>query len=101
MAARVLEQVAREPPQQPRIAAHGRRSAGHLRLAAGALLGHEAQEVHLLGPLERLRRLEPAGQQQLADQLVQLRDVALDPGAQLGAPGTAGASGASWPRANT
>ena len=88
--ARILQQVAHDPAQQLGHALHrqgsigiGLRTGGCLddqfRTNARAFLGRQADQVDRLdGAQIGLPRVEPAGQQDFFDQLVELGDIALD-----------------------
>ena len=80
VAPRVLEQVAQRTTQQPLVAGDDERVAFDLCPAAAArgLLGGERQQIDGLVLVERARRVEPAGEQDLFDERVELGDVGSD-----------------------
>ncbi|MBK7829895.1 MAG: hypothetical protein IPJ59_32590 [Nannocystis sp.] len=72
---RVLQQVAQQPAQRRRVARVPGWPRGHvLRASSLGLLRQQRREVDPLA--HRRPRLEPTGQQQVADQRVELLDVA-------------------------
>ena len=74
----VLQEVAHQPAQQPRIAVDGDRVAVERAVVVvGAFLGDQRQQVDLLARLRRGGDVEPARQQDFVDQVVELGDVAL------------------------
>ena len=86
MPARVLDQVPHQPTQERAIADQAHRLAVDGRAASGRLLGREPEQVDRLAAIERatgLERVEPTREQELADQVVELGDVARDARAQL------------------
>lgn len=92
VAARVFQQVADRTTQQPRHAAHGeRRTVGafaqvQFGIDARAFFGAEPGEIDRFDRAHvGLARVEPAGQQDLVDQLVELADVAGNLVARAGA----------------
>ena len=78
MAARVLEEVAAKPPEQALDDGHGDGFPVDLRAHPGSLLGEEGEHVHGLRIAKRIRGVETSGGEELFDELVELRDVALD-----------------------
>ncbi len=108
VAARVLQQVAQGAAQQPGVAVDFQRAACAVHVLravvapaaagtagtqfgidAGALLGGQAQQIDALEAVAgKGAGVQPAGQQDFIDQLIELGDVALDlgaRGAQVGA----------------
>ena len=83
VAARVLEEVAAKPPEQALDDGHGDRLPVDLRAHPGSLLGEEGEHVHGLRIAKRIRGVEAGGGEELLDELVELRDVALDARAPL------------------
>ena len=83
MSARVLEQIAHEPTQHAGVAPHAHRLAAGGGLRARRLFRHQREQVDLLEAIDLDLRVEPAREQQLADQLVELGDVLLEAPAQL------------------
>src|SRR6267143_2082597 len=76
--ARVLEQVADHPAQQPRIAGDADRLTFELGvLVARAFLGGDGEDIHVLGSF-RLGEVEAAGEENFVDQAIELGDVLLE-----------------------
>ena len=84
VATRVLEQVPNQPSQHPRIPLDVDRLAADLHLEPGGLLRDQSEELELLAGPHLSERIDATGQEQLPDQLVQLRDVRRRPLSQLG-----------------
>ena len=98
----VLEEVAQEMPEQPVVSHDADRVSGRISgrisgrrsgddsidprdhgIDPRAFLGGEGQEIHRPRRLQVLHRLQPAREQQLVDEGVQLGDVPLDALAKL------------------
>ena len=76
---RIFEEVADHPAQQRRVAAHRHGLAFEAAIrVVRAFLCRERDEVDRLIDVELVGGLEPAGEQNLVDQLVELGDVALE-----------------------
>ena len=83
MAARIVEQIADQPAQQPGVAVERDRLTGqHALLVVGAFFRREPEQIERLD-LQGRRGVEPAGQQYLIDQQVELGDVAREIGREL------------------
>ncbi len=83
---RVLEQVSHEPAQQRAVADQIHRLAVDGSTALRRLLGGEPEQIDRLSALEGVagaERFETAREQELADQIVELGDVARDARAKL------------------
>ena len=74
----VLEEVAEEAAEEPRASLHGDDVPRERSPRAGALLGGERRQVDLLERLVGGSRLEPAREEDLLHEVVQLGDVARD-----------------------
>jgi hypothetical protein len=75
VAACIVDQVPHHPAQQRTLAAHRDARALDRDAVARGLLGGEREQVDLLVALRRADRIEPARQQDLLDQLIELVDV--------------------------
>ena len=84
MAAGVFQEIADQPAQQQPIALDGDRLTAGLGVVMRGFLGRQRQQVEGLVPVEGGQRLEPAGEQDLVDQLVELGDIAPQRIADLG-----------------
>ena len=75
----IVEQIAHHPPQQGTIARDDNGNAGNgAVLVASRLLGGERKQIDVLGRSRRLCRVEPAGEQDLFDEAVELGDILLE-----------------------
>jgi hypothetical protein len=84
VAARVLEQVAQGAAQQPLVAVDHRLAFGiDRRIDPRRLLGGDGEQVDPVAMQRILGTVEPAGEQHLLDQRVELGDVAVDLGLEL------------------
>ena len=85
MALRIVEEIAHEAAQQPRVTAHHDEFAVEgAAVVMGAFLRHQGQQVDILRGRWRGRNVEPACQQDFLDQIVEFRDIAGDIGLDLG-----------------
>jgi len=80
MRMRVFEQIADQPTQQQRVTLHAHRRAGHFTIEVRRLFGGQSQQFHGLGALQAVGGIQPAVEQQFADECVELEDVALQLG---------------------